>query len=59
MAEMDGTQHGRTLRQEEIHEIFEFYANFGRSSVMTYQTSLDNFMFMKVQTIVITASRLC
>jgi hypothetical protein len=35
------------LSQEQIKEIFEFYANFGRSSVMTYQESMDNFMFMK------------
>jgi len=35
------------LSQQQIHEIFEFYANFGRSAVMSYQDSLDSFMFMK------------
>jgi hypothetical protein len=38
---------GPALNQAQIHEIFEFYANFGRSAVMTYQDSLDSFMFMK------------
>lgn len=37
----------KTLSQEQIYEIFEFYANYGRSAVMTYQDSLDGFMFMK------------
>ena len=35
------------LTQENIKEIFEYYANFGRSSIMTYQTSIDSFNFMK------------
>jgi len=38
---------GRVLTQDQIHDIFDFYANFGRSAVMTYQDSMDNFMFMK------------
>ena len=35
------TSHPYTCR------IFEFYANFGRSAVQTYQDSMDSFMFMK------------
>ena len=35
------------LSQEQLREIFEFYANFGRTAIMTYQDSLDSFMFMK------------
>ena len=31
----------------QVFEIFEFYANFGRSSVMSYQDTIDSFMFMK------------
>jgi hypothetical protein len=31
------------LTQDNIKEIFEYYANFGRSSIMTYQTSIDSF----------------
>jgi hypothetical protein len=31
----------------QVFEIFEFYANFGRSSVMSYQETIDSFMFMK------------
>jgi hypothetical protein len=34
----------RVLTQDEIKDIFEFYANFGRSAVMSYQDSLDSFM---------------
>ena len=37
----------RMLTQDEVREIFDFYANFGRSMVMTFQDSLDSFMFMK------------
>ena len=40
----DSAPPARVLTQEEIQDIFEFYANFGRSSVMTYQDSLDSFM---------------
>ena len=36
-----------TLTQEQIHDIFDFYANFGRSAVMTVQDTMDSFMFMK------------
>lgn len=36
------------LQPEQLMEIFEFYANFGRTSVMTYQDTLDSFMFMKM-----------
>jgi hypothetical protein len=39
---------GPLLTREQLMEIFEFYANFGRSSVMTYQDMLDSFMFMKM-----------
>jgi hypothetical protein len=42
------SEHARSLSQDQIHDIFEFYANFGRSAVMTYQDSLDSFMFMKM-----------
>ena len=35
------------LTQVQIQDIFHFYANFGRSAVMTVQESLDSFMFMK------------
>ena len=31
----------------QVFEIFEFYANYGRSSVMSYQDTIDSFMFMK------------
>ena len=34
----------RVLTQEEIQDVFEYYANFGRSTVMNYQDSLDSFM---------------
>jgi len=36
------------LTQEEIRDIFDFYANFGRTQVQTFQDSLDSFMFMKM-----------
>eukprot|EP01138_Halocafeteria_seosinensis_P011332 gb/GECG01011575.1/.p1 GENE.gb/GECG01011575.1/~~gb/GECG01011575.1/.p1 ORF type:complete len:757 (+),score=97.71 gb/GECG01011575.1/:1-2271(+) len=36
-----------TLTQDQIHDIFDFYANFGRSAVMTVQETIDSFMFMK------------
>ena len=39
-----GTQ---SLNQENIKEMFEYYCNFGRSSVMSYQVSIDSFNFMK------------
>jgi hypothetical protein len=35
------------LTQDQIKEIFDFYANFGRTAAMTYQDSMDSFMFMK------------
>lgn len=35
------------INQEQLREVFEFYCNFGRSAIMTYQDSLDSFMFMK------------
>ena len=35
------------INQEQLREIFEFYCNFGRTAIMTYQDSLDSFMFMK------------
>lgn len=35
------------LSKSQLEMIFEFYANFGRTSVMTPQKSLDSFMFMK------------
>ncbi len=31
----------------QLETIFDFYANFGRSAVMTPQKSMDSFMFMK------------
>lgn len=34
----------RVLTQEEIQDVFMYYANFGRSTVMSYQDSLDSFM---------------
>lgn len=37
----------RILTQDEIHDIFDFYCNFGRSAIMTYQDAMDSFMFMK------------
>jgi hypothetical protein len=39
---------GRMLSQEEIRDIFDFYANFGRSQVQTFQDTVDSFMFMKM-----------
>jgi hypothetical protein len=33
----------RVLTQEEIRDVFEYYANFGRSSIQTYQASIDSF----------------
>jgi hypothetical protein len=36
------------LSQADIMEVFEFYANFGRSSIQSYQDTLDSFMFMKL-----------
>ncbi len=36
-----------TLTQDQIRDIFDFYANFGRTAAMTYQDSVDSFMFMK------------
>ena len=35
------------ITQEQIRDMFDFYANFGRTQVMTFQDSLDSFMFMK------------
>jgi hypothetical protein len=35
------------LTKEEISDIFNFYANFGRSAVMDTMDSMDSFMFMK------------
>jgi len=35
------------INQEQLREIFEFYCNFGRTAIQTYQDSLDSFMFMK------------
>jgi hypothetical protein len=46
-AASEGAAPLRSLTQAQIHEIFEFYSNFGRSAVQTYQDSLDSFMFMK------------
>ena len=42
-----GSQPLARLSQEQLREIFEFYCNFGRTAIMTYQDSLDSFMFMK------------
>jgi hypothetical protein len=39
---------GRMLSQEQIRDIFVFYANFGRTQAQTVQDSLDSFMFMKM-----------
>jgi hemolysin activation/secretion protein len=36
------------LSQEQIRDIFDFYANFGRTQAQTFQDSLDSFMFMKM-----------
>ncbi|RYY32609.1 hypothetical protein EON62_05150, partial [archaeon] len=38
---------GTSLTPAQIREIFDFYCNYGRSAVMTYQDSLDSFMFSK------------
>jgi len=35
------------INQDQLREVFEFYCNFGRSAIMTYQDSMDSFMFMK------------
>ena len=49
MASADASSAGasaapRVLTQEEIQDVFMYYANFGRSTVMSYQDSLDSFM---------------
>ncbi len=41
------TTSGTLLTQEQIRDVFDFYANFGRTQVMSYQETLDSFMFMK------------
>ena len=35
------------LTRDQLEEIFDYYANFGRSGTMTPQKSMDSFMFMK------------
>ncbi len=36
-----------SLTREQLEVVFDYYANFGRSGVMTPQKSMDSFMFMK------------
>jgi len=36
------------LTQEQIRDIFDFYANFGRTQAQTFQDTIDSFMFMKM-----------
>jgi hypothetical protein len=43
-----GASSAASLTQEQIKEIFDFYANFGRSAIMTYLDAMDSFMFMKL-----------
>jgi hypothetical protein len=35
------------MTQDQLRDIFDFYANFGRTQVQTFQNSMDSFMFMK------------
>ena len=44
---VEDTAEPPALTRSQLETIFEYYANFGRTSVMTPQKSLDSFMFMK------------
>jgi len=42
-----GAEPAKLLSKEELHEMFDFYCNYGRSKQQDYMESLDSFMFMK------------